>query len=133
MKNILKIILSLSGVFILFACSNDATADISIENVEASEIRNELLEEALIDIQIEGIYQVNTGKKGYIVFNGVKSEYKDVKVELKDEVLQIIFSKIESDESEKQIYEIKPYPSEKFDTIQLIENDKETHFESGYF
>lgn len=133
MKKILKIFLSFASIFLLSACADSAVEDVKIENVEASEIRNDFLEEALIDIQSEGIYQVNIDKKGYIIFNGLKSDYTDVKVELKDEVLQIIFNKIESDESAKQNYEIKPYPSEKFDTIQLIENGKETHFETGYF
>lgn len=133
MKKILKIILSFSSFFLLYACSNDTTEDMTIENIKASEIRNEFLEETLTDIENEGIYQVNIDNKSYIIFNGLKSEYKNVKVVLKDEVLQILFTKIDSDKSAKQVYEIKPYLSEKFDTIQLIENDKETHFENVYY
>ncbi|MGB6179555.1 hypothetical protein [Carnobacterium sp.] len=133
MKKILKIILSFSSFFLLSACSNNTTEDITIENIKASEIRNEFLEETLTGIENEGIYQVNIDNKSYIIFNGLKSEYKNVKVVLKDEVLQILFTKVDSDKSAKQVYEIKPYLSEKFDTIQLIENDKETHFETVYF
>lgn len=133
MKKILKIILSFSSFFLLYACSNDTTEDMTIENIKVSEIRNEFLEETLTDIENEGIYQVNIDNKSYIIFKGLKSEYKNVKVVLKDEVLQILFTKSESDKSAKQVYEIKPYLSEKFDTIQLIENDKETHFETVYF
>lgn len=133
MKKILKIILSFSSFFLLSACSNNTTEDITIENIKASEIRNKFLEETLTGIENEGIYQVNIDNKSYIIFNGLKSEYKNVKVVLKDEVLQILFTKVDSDKSAKQVYEIKPYLSEKFDTIQLIENDKETHFETVYF
>lgn len=133
MKKILKIILSFSSFFLLSACSNNTTEDMTIENIKASEIRNEFLEETLTGIENEGIYQVNIDNKSYIIFNGLKSEYKNVKVVLKDEILQILFTKVDSDKSAKQVYEIKPYLSEKFDTIQLIENDKETHFETIYF
>lgn len=133
MKKILKIILSFSSFFLLSACSNNTTEDITIENIKASEIRNEFLEETLTGIENEGIYQVNIDNKSYIIFNGLKSEYMNVKVVLKDEVLQILFTKVDSDKSAKQVYEIKPYLPEKFDTIQLIENDKETHFETVYF
>ena len=131
MKKILMIFLSLSS-FLLYACSDNTTEDVTIENIKSSEIRNAFLEETLTDIKNEGIYQVNIDNKSYIIFNGLKSEYKNVRVVLKDEVLQILFSKIDSDKSAKQVYEIKPYLSEKFDTIQLIENDKETYFETVY-
>jgi len=131
MKKILMIFLSLSS-FLLYACSDNTTEDVTIENIKSSEIRNAFLEETLTDIENEGIYQVNIDNKSYIIFNGLKSEYKNVRVVLKDEVLQILFSKIDSDKSAKQVYEIKPYLSEKFDTIQLIENDKETYFETVY-
>ncbi|GEK90696.1 hypothetical protein [Alkalibacterium kapii] len=75
---------------------------------------------------------VNTGENAYIIFNGIDSEYKNVDVALKDKVLQITFDKSDSGESAKQVYEIEPYSSEKFDAIQLIENDKETYFERVY-
>ncbi|MCA9766852.1 MAG: hypothetical protein KC455_10595, partial [Carnobacterium sp.] len=73
MKKILKIILSFSSFFLLSACSNNTTEDITIENIKASEIRNEFLEETLTGIENEGIYQVNIDNKSYIIFNGLKS------------------------------------------------------------
>lgn len=128
-----KIIFGVLSLFLLYACSNITTEEVKIENIPANEIRNDSLEEVVLDIENEGIYQVNTGKNNYIIFNGIKSEYKNVEVKLEDELLQIIFNKVDSKEATKKIYEIKPYPSEKINMIKLIENDEETHFEGNYF
>lgn len=130
MKKILSYLLILIPLFVLSGCSDNTNEELTIMEIESTKIKKGFLEERLSEIQDEGIYGVNIKNKAYIIFNGVDHEYQNVELNLEDESLHIIFSKVASDTPSKKIYELIPYPSEKYDTIQLIENGEETHFEN---
>lgn len=128
MKKLLTYLLIFIPLFSITACAK-ADEELTIVEIELTKIKKGNLEESLSEIQDEGIYGVNIKNKAYIIFNGVDHEYKNVALNLEDEVLQIIFNKVTSDAPSKKVFELIPYPSEKYDTIQLIENGEETHFE----
>lgn len=130
MKSIPKIILIFSILLFLYACSDSFTEDVIIENINSSEISDKVLKETLIDIEDEGVYQLNTDKTIYIIFKGNESEYKNVEGATKDEVLQITFNKTISNRSVKQVYEIKAYLVEEVETIELIQNGENINFEN---
>lgn len=130
MKKLFTYLLILIPLLAVSGCSDKVNEELTIVEVAADKIEKGHLEERLIEIQAEGIYGVNTKNRGYIIFNGVTHEYKDVEVNLEGEALHILFSKGTSDAPTKKVYELIPYPSEEYDTIRLIENGEETHFEN---
>lgn len=130
LKKILIYLLILIPLFAVSGCSNKENEELTIVEIESNKIKKDSLEERLSEIQNEGIYGVSTKNNEYIIFNGVTNEYENVELNLEDEVLQILFNKVVSDISTKKVYELIPYPSEKYDTIQLIENGEQTHFEN---
>lgn len=130
MKKILTYLLILLPLFAVSGCSNKENEELAIVGIESNKIKNGNLEERLSEIQDEGIYGVSTKNGEYIIFNGMTNEYKDIELNLEGEVLQILFGKEVSDAPSKKVYELTPYPSEEYDTIQLIENGEETHFEN---
>lgn len=130
MKKLLTYLAVLIPLFVVTGCSDKVDEEFTIIEIERDTIKKGLLEEELTRIQDEGIYGVSTKKGEYIIFNGVNNEYKDVDINLEDETLNILFSKQTSETPTKKIYELTPYPSDKYDTIQLIENGEATHFEN---
>ncbi|MDN6311154.1 MAG: hypothetical protein L0L57_07670 [Alkalibacterium sp.] len=130
MRSIPKIILSFSFIFLLYACTNSIKEDVSVSSIDSSRIDGGALAETLLDIETEGVYQLNTDQTSYIIFNGIENEYKNVEAVTRDGELQIIFNKVASNESDKQVYEVIPYPLENIDTIKLIQNKKNITFKS---
>lgn len=132
MKKVLTYLLILFSLLAVIGCSDKANDELTIVEIELHKVKSGHLDEGLSEIQDEGIYGVSTKDSEYIIFSGVTHEYKNVEVKLEDEALQILFSKVASDTPTKKVFELIPYASEKYDTIRLIENGEETHFENVF-
>lgn len=128
MKKIFIVVLSFLILSLLIVCSNSSTKEVTLKEIDINEIKDEKLEEVLMDIGNDGIYGLETNKNKYIVFNGLENDYKDIDYELEDDVLKITFSKGDLVESTKKIYEISPFPTEEYETLILEEDGENVVF-----
>ncbi|MEW9077644.1 hypothetical protein [Terrisporobacter glycolicus] len=142
MKKILLLIILIYTAIIFYGCNKNSNEDIpiSLSSIDISSLNNNEILDVIYDSNLEeGVYQITTKNNRYIFFKGIKNEYIDVGLELKDKMLIINCNTTFSSEEINKLYVIKEKGSTSskgknifFDTIMLKVNNKEVPFNSVY-
>lgn len=111
------------------ACSQNKFVDqVIFKEVDISSTSDRNLSESLIHIVEDGVYQIAEEEKSYIIFNGIENTYEDFSYKENDNIIDIIFSKVELHKKNQIVYEL--ILPEKIDTIRLLQDGEESTFKS---
>ena len=131
MRKLIILALCIIVLGIASSCALNSSVDkVTFEQVDASTVKDSDLTEMLNSNLNDGVYELRTDKKCYIIFNGSENSYKDITYKAKNNTFQIIFSTDKLMEKKQTVYKL--VLPESMDTIELMQDGEQTAFQSVY-
>ena len=129
-----KLIISVLCIIVLGIVSscvlNSSVDKLTFQQVDPLSIKDSDLTETLNSNLNDGVYELRTNKKCYIIFNGSENSYKDITYKAENNTFQIIFSTDKLKEKKQTVYKL--VLPESTDTIELIQDGEQVSFQSVY-
>lgn len=131
MRKLIILVLCIIVLGIASSCVLNSSVDkVTFPQVDASTVKDSDLTEMLNSNLNDGVYELRTDKKCYIIFNGSENSYKDITYKAKNNTFQIIFSTDKLMEKKQTVYKL--VLPESMDTIELMQDGEQTAFQSVY-
>lgn len=140
------ILVSLIIILILSACYFFKTREvykdvyslddgIVVKEIDIDRLRDKKLNDFITENNLaNGVfeYYYSKGDKHYILFNGVENIYKNVTFNLENKIFTISYESQSTSGNSKLLYLIEKESGDAFDTIKLLNNNKEDYFINVY-
>lgn len=129
-----KLIISVLCMILLCVASscalNPSVDKVIFQQVDSLSLKDSDLTETLNSNLKDGVYELQTDKKCYIIFNGIEHSYKDITYKTEKSTFRIVFNTDKPIEKNQIVYKL--VLPESIDSIELIQDGEQAAFQTIY-